>query len=234
MNKFYDALAILAVILTPVAMMTALGWTAYSAILTETRIVALAVVAGVATAAAVECIGIVAGETALWFHGRNDARWKLAALILVGYVAFGIFILQGTALALLPIMASAVYVLIGLRAQAQRETTAETVRAIDEAQAGAIAAESERQWQHEQWRIQQADRTRIKMAQAEVTKEAKAPEPPAESAPKAPPLSPKAREIYNAFLEKPTASYTEIAASVGVSRQFVGQVARQLNGSKPQ
>ena len=155
MTRFYNILAALAVILTPVAMMTAFGWSAYSAVLAETGAPILAAVSGIATAAAIEVIGIVAGETALWFHGRHDARWKTAALILTLYVLFGLYILRGTRLAPLPIMAGAVYVLVGLRAQAAREVEKENGRATE-----AVA------WEQEKWRIAQADRTRIKLAQA--------------------------------------------------------------------
>jgi len=154
MNRFYDALAALAVVLTPVAMMTAFGWSAYTAILAETGVPALAALSGIATAAAIEVIGIVAGETALWFHGRNDRRWMAAGAILALYVVFGLVILRGSALMLLPLMAGSVYVLVGLRAQAARETAAEN---------GHEAAAME--WEREQWRIRQADKTRVKLAE---------------------------------------------------------------------
>ena len=154
MNRFYDALAALAVILTPVAMMTAFGWSAYTAILAETGVPALAALSGIATAAAIEVIGIVAGETALWFHGRNDRRWMTAGAILALYVVFGLVILRGSALMLLPLMAGSVYALVGLRAQAARETAAEN---------GHNTAAME--WEREQWRIRQADRTRVKLAE---------------------------------------------------------------------
>lgn len=153
MNRFYNTLAALAVILTPVAMMVALGWTAYTALLAETGQPLLSIAAGIATAAAVECIGIVAGETALWFHAKADRRWLLAALILAAYVGFGVVILYGTVLALLPIMAGCVYVLVGLRAQAQRETAADSIRQANG-----------HEWEKEQWRIEQEDRTRVKLA----------------------------------------------------------------------
>lgn len=154
MTRFYNALAALAVVLTPVAMMTAFGWSAYTAILAETGVPALAALSGVATAAAVEAIGIVAGETALWFHGRADRRWRVAGAILVLYVAFGLAVLWSTPLALLPVLAGAVYVLVGLRAQAQRETDADATRADEDAE-----------WERERWKIQQADRTAVKLAQ---------------------------------------------------------------------
>lgn len=167
MNRFYNALAIAAVILTPVAMMAALGWTAYGAILAETGWVWLAIAAGIATAAAVECIGIVAGETALQFHGRGDRRWLIAAVILISYVAFGVVILRDTALSLLPIMAGLVYVLVGLRAQAQREEEAARLKSQRDGDALAAQTSADAEWKREQWRIQQADRTRIKLAELE-------------------------------------------------------------------
>ena len=68
MTRFYNALSALAVVLTPVAMMAALGWAVYAAMLKMTGVIWLAVVSGLATAAALEVVGIVAGETALWFH----------------------------------------------------------------------------------------------------------------------------------------------------------------------
>ena len=157
MTRFYNALAALAVILTPVAMMAAFGWTAYTAILAQTGVPALAALSGLATAAAVESIGIVAGETALWFHGRHDRRWAVAAAILALYVAFGLVVLRGTPLALLPVLAGAVYVLVGLRAQAQRES-------VDDA----ASVASQREWEREQWRIRQADKTRVRLTEVEV------------------------------------------------------------------
>ena len=156
MNRFYDTLSALAVVLTPAAMIVALGWSTYTAILAETGVTALAVLSGVATAAAVECVGIVAGETVLWFHARHDRRWLTAAAILALYVIFGVVILRSTALMLLPVLAAAVYVLVGLRAQAARETAAENGHAAENAA-----------WQREQWRIKQSDRTRIKLAQSQ-------------------------------------------------------------------
>ena len=156
MTRFYNTLAALAVILTPVAMMTAFGWAAYTAILAQTGVPALAALSGLATAAAVEAVGIVAGETALWFHSQRDRRWLTAAAILLLYVLFGLVILRGTPLALLPVLAGAVYVLVGLRAQAARETAAQN---------GHEAAALE--WKQEQWRVQQADKTRLKLAEIE-------------------------------------------------------------------
>lgn len=157
MNRFYNILAALAVILTPVAMMTAFGWTTYAEILAQTRVPWLAILSGLAAAASLETIGIVAGETALWFHGRGDRRWLGAAAVLLVYVGFSLNALRGTPLALLPLLAGAVYVLVGLRAQAQREQTA-----------GDSQAAAARAWEQEQWHTRQADRTRIKLAEAEV------------------------------------------------------------------
>lgn len=167
MNRFYNTLSALAVVLTPAAMMTAAGWEAYAMTLTRTGVPWLAVVAGVATAAALECVGILAGETALQFHGRNDRRWRIAAIVLLAYVAAGLYVLRGTALLFLPILAGAVYVLVGLRAQAQRETVAVAAQAADSSRAAAAAQAAAVEWERERWRIQQADRTRVKLAETE-------------------------------------------------------------------
>ena len=156
MTRFYNWLAAAAVILTPVAMMTALGWAVYAAVLEMTGIAWLAVLSGLATAAALEAVGIVAGETVLWFHGRNDRRWLSAAAVLVVYVVVGLLTLRATPLGLLPILAGAVHILVGLRAQAQRETANESAQAV-----------TERAWEQEQWRIRQADRTAVKLAEVQ-------------------------------------------------------------------
>ena len=174
MTRFYNALAALAVILTPVAMMSALGWAVYAAVLTMTGAPWLAVLSGVATAAALEVVGIVAGETALWFHGQRDRRWLGAAAVLAVYVAVGLATLRGTALAYLPVLAGAVYVLVGLRAQAQRESAADEAQAADARAAAQGAADADRAWQHEQWRIQQADRTAVKLARLQAELQASA------------------------------------------------------------
>ena len=153
MTRFYNALAALAVLLTPAAMMTVAGWEAYALTLARTGAVWLAVLTGVATAAALECVGILAGETALLFHGRGDRRWRLAAAVMLAYVAAGLYVLRGTPLAFLPILAGAVYLLIGLRAQGQRETALSGAR-----------QQEEREWTREQWRIQESNRTAVKLA----------------------------------------------------------------------
>ena len=158
MNRFYTILSALAVILTPAAMMAAAGWEAYAATLAQTQIAWLAVVTGVATAAALECVGILAGETTLLFHGRNDRRWRIAAVVLLAYVVAGLYILRGTPLLFLPVLAGAVYVLAGLRAQAQREETTDDARAT-----------VDREWSHEQWRIQEANRTAVRMAKVQAS-----------------------------------------------------------------
>lgn len=163
MNRFYGVLAVLAVTLTPVAMMAALGWTTYAAILAMTKTPWIAVLSGVATAAALEALGIVAGETALHFHARADRRWRLAAAVLLAYVVFGVHSLRATPLMLLPLLAGAVYILVGLRAQAEREMIAAAVQDQDAAA-----------WQQRQWLTEQADHTRIELAKVEARAKSRA------------------------------------------------------------
>lgn len=165
MTKLYNTLAVLSILLTPVAMMATAGWEAYAATLAQTGIVWLAVATGLATAAALECIGILAGETALMFHGRADHRWRIAAAVLLAYVAAGIYLLRATPLVFLPVLAGAVYVLVGLRAQAQRETAAHDAHTAEQTRAAHAAAEAEAEWKREQWRSQQTYRTEIKLAE---------------------------------------------------------------------
>jgi hypothetical protein len=172
MNRFYNTLAALAVILTPVAMMTAFGWTTYAEILKQTGVPWLALLSGLAAAAALETIGIVAGETTLWFHGRHDRRWLASAAVLLIYVAFSLHALRGTPLALLPLLAGAVYILVGLRAQAQRETAAADTHAA-----------ADRAWEQEKWRIEQDDRTRVRLAKVEVLAQSQHSAPPASTQP---------------------------------------------------
>ena len=155
MSRFYDTLAALAMILTPAAMMIAFGWSAYSAVLAETGVGWAAIAAGFATAAAIEVVGMVAGETALWLNAQGDRHWTIAAAILAVYVAAGLYILRDTALMPLPVLAGSVYILVGLRARAAREHAATNGRATEAAA-----------WEREKWHAIQADRTRIKLAQA--------------------------------------------------------------------
>lgn len=69
-------------------------------------------------------------------------------------------------------------------------------------------------------------------AKAKGAKEvAKAPEAVAETKVNHAELSGSKLEIYKLFRQKPDASNTEIAETVGVSRQYVGQVKKELNGS---
>lgn len=167
MNRFYNTLAALAVLLSPAAMMALLGWEAYSEVLATTGHAWLAVLSGIAVAGVLECVGIVAGETALHFHALGDRRWFMPAAVLLLYVATGIYILRGTSLVLLPLLAGAVYLLVGLRAQASRELEHDAVEAARQVERDDEAAREAAEWQREQWRIRQADKTRVKLAQSQ-------------------------------------------------------------------
>lgn len=162
MNRFYNALALLSVVLAPVAMMAIAGWQAYSHVLAVTHIHWLALVSGIAAAGLLESIGIVAGETTLLFQARRDPRWRMAAAVLLLYVVAGLALLWRTPLVLLPLLAGAVYLLIGLRAQAHRELTADEQLAAEQRQAKRTAEADDRDWRREQWRIKQADATRLR------------------------------------------------------------------------
>jgi hypothetical protein len=162
MNRFYNALSLISVILAPVAMMAIAGWEAYSHVLAVTHIPWLALVSGVAAAGLLESIGIVAGETTLLFHARRDPRWRMAAAVLLLYVVAGLALLWRSPLVLLPLLAGAVYLLVGLRAQAHRELTVNEQLAAELRQDKRAAEADDREWRREQWRIKQADATRLR------------------------------------------------------------------------
>lgn len=156
MKRLYDTLAMMAVVLTPVAMMAALGWSVYAAIFVLTQTMWISVLSGAATALALEALGIVAGETALRLHSMEDKRWRLAGFVLVLYVAYGVHSLRDTPMMWLPILAGAVYLLIGLRAQTEREEVL-----------ASVSDQRRDEWEREQWRIEQEGKTRVKLAQVE-------------------------------------------------------------------
>ena len=162
MTRFYNVLAALAVVLAPVAMMAVAGWQAYSHVLAVTGISWLALISGIAAAGLLESIGIVAGETTLAFHARADGRWRMAAAVLLLYVASGLALLWRSPLVLLPLLAGAVYVLVGLRSQAERERVAGEQLAAEARQDERAIQAEERDWRREQWRIKQADATRLR------------------------------------------------------------------------
>jgi hypothetical protein len=168
---------------------------------------------------------MLAGHVASDFWQRGDGRWKVAAGVMALYVIVGMVELWGTTGALVFVLSPAVYLLAALRHTA-------AIEAVEDAEQ---AAENNA-WQREQERIAAAREHEIRLRQMELRHKerlAKAREvspKPAESATETPELSGKALEVYKLLSVKPGATNTEIGETVGVSRQYVGQVRRELNG----
>jgi len=214
-----------------------------------------------ATAVGVEAVGILAGHTfeAYWRVGDNG-RARLALALLGVYTIAGLVILWGNwALMPIPIIAAVVYLVSGLAesltAQQAKEAASNERQAVFEMEQQA----KDREWQRQlEAKKLEAD-TAVKLAQEENKKEveiaaekakatianAQAREARAKAKEDSPKLQINAAEtkvnidelsgnkleIYRFFRENPRASNTEAAETVGVSRQYVGQVKKELNGS---
>lgn len=163
MNRLYDTLAAAAVTLMPAAMMAALGWQTYVWVMDVTGARWLAALSGIATAGAIETVGIVAGEVALRLQARHDRRWLVPAAVLLAYVAAGTAALLHSPLVLLPTLAGSVYVLVGLRAQLEREEAARSKQA---------ELSSEQQQQLALSKLQADKDVRIARLQARASKDA--------------------------------------------------------------
>lgn len=221
------------------------------------RTVWAAIVGGVA-ALGLESAGILAAHYAVRYYVRRDGRWLVAAVGTVIYLVIGITVIwfleaatndaKWTATAMF-LIAGVVYVLVGLaeseRIESAEEEQAAVVQQAQEADALAWQREQdekERDWQRRQQEAADARtheerlrkleldaQVRVARASAKATKVESA----AETRPKVSEgaeLSGKALEIFQLLSQKPGASNTEIGEIAGVSRQYVGQVRRSLNG----
>jgi hypothetical protein len=117
----YKYLGYIAMLTTPLAASIFFGWSVYEATVTMTGNVSVSIVAGIATAIALESVGLLSGHVASDFHKRNDPRWRVAAVIMVGYVVAGLYELWGTAGAVVFAISPAVYVLVALQHVAAQE-----------------------------------------------------------------------------------------------------------------
>lgn len=203
-----------------------------------------AILAGAAaTAVGVEAVGILAGHTfeAYWRVGDNG-RARLALALLGVYTVAGLVILWGNwALMPIPIIAAVVYLVSGL---AESLTAQQAKEAAKDAAVEAFELKEkakDREWQRQlEAKKLEAD-TAVKLARLEAKAlesaakaekvSAKAPAESKEAAVNLDELTGNKLEIYNLFRQNPNASNTAVAESVGVSRQYVGQVKKELNGA---
>ncbi len=225
--------------------------------LPHTAAITLAILVGLVAAGGLEAAGFMAFHSAIEAH-HHGAGWRAA--ILPGlYLVIGITALWvveetttatiGTALFLL---AATVYAarMVMHDAKHKSKTAADAAQrqAAEEAkQKAQQQEEAQRDKEFERQQIaadKEAERVRLQIkAEAEAAAklariEAKARQVSTETKAKAQPkpakldeLSGKALEIYHVLSGNPSATNTEVSETVGVSRQYVGQIRKELNGS---
>lgn len=114
-RNFYDYLGKVAIVVTPLAAAIAFGWSVYESTLATTAVYWLSIIAGMATAVALESVGMLAGHTASDFYQQKDRRWIVAAAVMVIYVGAGLYELQGTSVAVVFLISPLVYVLVAMK-----------------------------------------------------------------------------------------------------------------------
>jgi hypothetical protein len=122
----YRNLTYLAMIGVPAAPVIFFGWRVYSATIEMTGYIWLAIPAALATAIGLEVVGIIAGHVGLenWRRGETG-RAAISALILLAYVAIGVWELQGTIGAIAFLIAPLVYILAALYEALEAQTVQE-------------------------------------------------------------------------------------------------------------
>lgn len=254
----YNVLAIVAVVTVPLAPAILFGWNLYNYLMGKGVPVWLAIVGGVAGAVSLEAVGILAGHVGMVYLKRRDWRVLFPAIAMLFYAGYGY--VKTPEYGGVFILAALVYVLVALQGEADtavKQELADTAvhlafdleqEAADreharemEAKRLELQAQNDLQMKiaHEQAQVAIAEaRAKVNIANAEARKVAKESEisqkvqgKAGETAGGFPPLSGKAQEIYNVLAEKPDMSNTQVGELVGVSRQYVGQVKRSLNGS---
>jgi hypothetical protein len=130
---------------TPAAAAIFFGWKIYTAALALTGSERWAIAAGLATAIALETVGILAGHVASEFWRKGDRRWIVAALVMALYVVVGMWELWGTTGALVFVLSPAVYLLAAVRHTAALEAVEDAAHAAEDTA-----------WQRERERIADA------------------------------------------------------------------------------
>ena len=245
-KTFITALPTIGRVLTPVAMLVALTYEIVtSQDVTGGWLIAVHIGAA-ATAVGIEAVGILSGHVFEGFWRIGDRpRAAVAFGLLLIYTAAGLFILRDNpALLPIPVIAAVVYLVAGLAESLAVEQTRRVETAVTQNAYELAEAKKDREFERQQIAADKESERQLKHIKAEAAAaaklariEAKAQQVSPETKEKAQPkpaqldeLSGKALEIYQALTGNPAATNTEIAETVGVSRQYVAQVRRSLNG----
>ena len=245
-SKLIKHLPTIGRIFTPAAMLVVLTYEISTSQHVTGAWVWAILIGAAATAVGVEAVGILAGHTfeAYWRAGDNG-RARLALALLGVYTIAGLVILWGNwALMPIPIIAAVVYLVSGLAESLTISQAQELATKADEAAFERAEKAKDKALERELKRQAQVDKTAVKLAQLEAKaqgSQAKVAQLSPKAAPEAEAVSVNLNElagnklaIYKLFREKPKASNTEIAETIGVSRQYVGQIKKELNGALKQ
>lgn len=219
MRRLYDIIGLVAMIATPLAAATLFGWGLYEYLHGRSVPFALAVAGGISGAVAIESVGIYAGHVGMDYARRRDWRGLVAAIAMMFYVWFGwskvpeygaVFVLAGF-----------VYVLVALRQEATAADTAVTQ-----------SARSDTNWQ----RRMELERERMKHDErlariAAKSQPAQLTAQPTQPVPQPAQLTEAQRRVYDAIQAQPAATNTQIAATLGISRQAVSSHVAAMNGA---
>jgi hypothetical protein len=218
--NLYSFIKYLALICAPFAPAVFFGSLIYAEALERTNNHNLSLITAVASALALETVGLLAGHTVIRFFGEEKKGFGIAAGgILVAYCAIGIIELWGTAGAIMFFVAFLVYCLIALSDYAERldhgrekdekaEATAkkeadEAQRRKEEAEARAAQEAAERQLAQQKLQFEHEER----LAQIEAQKAVFVAKQQAESLGKmqesSPKLSPTPLETFSDWRKVP-------------------------------
>lgn len=191
------------------------------------------------TSIGVEVVGIMAGHTFEGYWRTGDkVRTAVSFFLLMIYMIAGIVILRhNSALLPIPVIATVVYLVSALAQSLEIEQakvgTADEARMAFDLEQEALDRQAERENERIKTEaMAQAKIERVRAKAAKVSPETKeSGEISTETAVKVEELAGNKLEIYRILRENPELSNTAVAETIGVSRQYVGQVKKELNGA---
>jgi len=231
----YTALGWLGMIAVPLAPAFFFAWDVFIEVQALTAgLVWLSVPVASLSAAGLEVVGILSGHTSMEFWKRRDKeRAIIAAVIMVLYTGIGMYQLRATTGAIMFLIAPMVYILVALRHSLGEEKTTEKQQAIHGRRVEAQEREHRQRLEAAQLKLKHEENLAKINAKAtavnhpatvdkidKVTHKTKTIEN----------LTAAQRRIYEAIQAAPDANYTEIGATLGISRQAVSKQAKQMNG----
>ena len=221
----YSLIALIAIVAMPAAAAGNFGLAAYEA-MSGRAPVWFAVLIGMATAVGLEATGVLLGHTATGYWQRKDrARFAVSALGMALYVGFGTWEMAAIPFGrVVPALAALAYFAAAMQGDLHTAVSGDATKADARMEFDLQQARLDR----ETTRLLRVERERAKLVAVAVDAQPTA--QPDTVAQVAPGLTPAQQRVYEAIKAQPGATYSDVAAQLGVSRQYVGKVAGQLNG----